>query len=53
ELILFKTGEGKPLQGISSQNQYVFNLSEYSGNELISKVDALLGLKKEEKPTKE
>jgi len=47
-LTLFgKEGE-KILEGISTQNNDVFKLGEYTGNDIVSNVDKILGIKKEE-----
>lgn len=52
ELILFKGDKEEKLYGISSMNNYAFELSRFNGREIVSNVEKLLGIKKDEK-TKE
>ena len=47
-LEIFKKGDGDPLFGISSMNNDAFLLSAYGGQEIITKIEALLGIEKEE-----
>lgn len=49
ELTLFKTDTLYNLMGISSMNEYVFELSQFTSKEIISNIDALLGIMPKEK----
>jgi hypothetical protein len=49
-LTLFQSQGGKILKGISTMNGDVFSLSEFTGSNIMSNVDTLLGIKKEEAP---
>jgi Domain of unknown function (DUF4340) len=48
-LTLFKTDTQDNLMGVSSMNEYVFELSQFTGKEIISNIDALLGITPKEK----
>jgi len=49
ELILFNGDKEEKIIGISSMNNYAFELSRFSGKEIISNVEKLLGIKKDDK----
>ncbi|OGR10063.1 MAG: hypothetical protein A2097_02055 [Desulfobacula sp. GWF2_41_7] len=49
ELILFKGDTEEKINGISSMNNYVFELSRFNGEQIISDVEKLLGIQKDEK----
>jgi len=49
ELILFKGRGEDQVLGTSSMNGYVFELSRFSGKEILSDMDKLLGIQKEAK----
>lgn len=49
ELILFKGDKEEKINGISSMNNYAFELSRFNGGEIISDVEKLLGIQKDEK----
>ena len=46
-LTLVKLKDDEPLAGISSMNPDAFTLSKFNGDDIVEKVDTLLGLKKE------
>ena len=48
ELMLFEIDKQDNLMGISSMNGYVFELSQFNGKEIISNIEKLLGITKEE-----
>jgi uncharacterized protein DUF4340 len=52
-LKIFKKGDDEQLVGISSMNDYAFELSSYGGQEIITKVEALLGIEKEDTEKKD
>lgn len=52
ELTLYKADKEDTLFGISSMNNYSFELSRFSGKEIVSKTETLLGIKKEEEKKK-
>ena len=49
ELTLFKGDKEEQIKGISSMNNYVFELSRFNGKEILSKVEKLLGIQRDEK----
>ncbi|SDT84118.1 DUF4340 domain-containing protein [Desulfobacula phenolica] len=46
ELTLFKTDNSDNLIGISSMNEYVFELSQFNGKEIVSNIEKLLNQEK-------
>ncbi len=48
DLILFKMDKEDDFMGLSSANQYAFALSQFNGNEIVSNIETLLGISKEE-----
>lgn len=48
ELILFNGEKEDHVNGISSMNDYAFELSRFNGEEIISNMEKLLGIQKEE-----
>nr|NJM01662.1 DUF4340 domain-containing protein [Desulfobacula sp.] len=53
ELFLFKGDQEEQVYGTSSMNGYVFELSRFSGKEILSNVDQLLGIEKKDPKKKE
>ncbi|MCK5164625.1 MAG: DUF4340 domain-containing protein [Desulfobacula sp.] len=53
ELTLYKTGKEDIIKGISSMNEYAFELSQFNSNEIISNIEKLLGITKEEEENKD
>lgn len=49
ELILFKGEKEEQINGISSMNQYAFELSRFNAKEIVSNIDKLLGIQRTEK----
>ncbi len=49
DLTLFKIDTQDNLIGISSMNEYVFAISQFTGKEIVSNIETLLGITKEEK----
>jgi len=49
DLTIFKIDTEDDLIGISSMNEYVFALSQFTGKEIVSTIENLLGITKEEK----
>lgn len=49
ELLLFKRDQEEQVYGTSSMNGYAFELSRFSGKEILSNLDKLLGIEKEAK----
>ncbi|MBT6340299.1 MAG: DUF4340 domain-containing protein, partial [Desulfobacula sp.] len=49
DLTLFKMDTEENLIGISSMNEYAFALSQFNGKEIVSNIETLLGITKEEK----
>jgi hypothetical protein len=49
DLTLFKMDTQENLIGISSMNEYAFALSQFNGKEIVSNIETLLGITKEEK----
>ena len=49
ELMLFKGDQEEQVYGISSMNGYAFELSRFSGKEIFSNIDKLMGIQKEAK----
>ncbi|MCP3872075.1 MAG: DUF4340 domain-containing protein [Desulfobacteraceae bacterium] len=48
KLTLYKTDTEDKLYGISSMNEYAFDLNPFNGKEMISNIEKLLGIEKEE-----
>jgi hypothetical protein len=48
ELTLFKTDEKGPVMGMSSMNDHTFVLSQFNRKEIVSNIDALLGITRDE-----
>jgi len=51
DLTLFKIDTQDTLMGISSMNEHAFALSQFTGKEIVSTIETLLGIIKEEKTT--
>ena len=49
ELTLFKGDKEEQINGISSMNGYAFELSRFSGKEILSNMEQLLGIQRNEK----
>ena len=47
-LSLFSTEENDLLKGLSSMNNYAFQLSQFNGKEIVSNIDKILGITKTE-----